>query len=333
MCGGACVDEQTDPNNCGACALTCATACTAGRCLIKLASLPASGQANHIAVGSAGVYWTGLDGTVMSVPLDGGAAVTLASGQDGPMGVAVDGTSVYWVDFGGGAPGRGSTLKVPLAGGTPTTLASGQTFPQEIALDAASVYSTGADGVVVKVPVGGGTTTTLASGQSFPGGIAVDATGVYWVNGGALDLDGGTLFAPNTGTVMKAPVGGGAAITLASGQNVPGDIALGATNVYWTNVGTQSGGTFVYDGSVMRQPLAGGAATTLATRGVPTGIAVDGASVYWANLAGTVMKVPLSGGTPITLASNQNPFHVAVDATSVYWINVAQGWVMKLTPK
>jgi hypothetical protein len=294
LCGGACVDEQTDSNNCGGCGLACATGCTAGRCLITLASLSSSNQPDHLAVGSTGVYWTGLDGTVMSVPLEGGAAVTLASGQNGPMGIAVDGTSVYWVDFGGGGNARGSTLKVPLAGGTPTT---------------------------------------LASGQSFPGGIAVDATGVYWVNGGGLDLDGGTLIAPNTGTVMKAPLGGGAAITLASGLNVPGNIAVDATNVYRTNVGSQSGGTWANDGSVMKLPLTAGAATTLAAQGVPFGIAVDAASVYWVDLAGTVMKAPLSGGTPTTLASNQSPTHIAIDATSVYWTNVVQASVMKLTPK
>jgi hypothetical protein len=31
-CGGACVDTQTDPSNCGDCAVACATTCTAGLC-------------------------------------------------------------------------------------------------------------------------------------------------------------------------------------------------------------------------------------------------------------------------------------------------------------
>jgi sugar lactone lactonase YvrE len=50
----------------------------------------------------------------------------------------------------------------------------------------------------------------------------VDATSVYWTN-------------YNGGAVMKVPLGGGTATTLASGQNYPYGIAVDATSVYWTN--------------------------------------------------------------------------------------------------
>jgi hypothetical protein len=45
----------------------------------------------------------------------------------------------------------------------------------------------------------------------------------------------------NTGTILKAPVGGSPdveAIVVASGQNVPQNVAVDATHVYWTNHGT-----------------------------------------------------------------------------------------------
>jgi len=51
------------------------------------------------------VYWTLLTagpygGAVMAVPIAGGAATALATGQPGLAGIAVDATSVYWADMG-----------------------------------------------------------------------------------------------------------------------------------------------------------------------------------------------------------------------------------------
>jgi hypothetical protein len=64
----------------------------------------ASGQQGPIAIAvdATSVYWTN-NNTVMKVALDGGAPVTLASGQHTAAGIAVDPTSVYWADYGTGA--------------------------------------------------------------------------------------------------------------------------------------------------------------------------------------------------------------------------------------
>ena len=85
---------------------------------------------------------------------------------------------------------------------------------------------------------------------------------------------------------MKVPIGGGTPTIIASGQSFPFGIAIDDTYVYWTNNGTNAGGT------VMKAPIAGDSVTTLASgQNFPLGIAVDGTSVYWTNnLGGTVMK-------------------------------------------
>jgi sugar lactone lactonase YvrE len=121
--------------------------------------------------------------------------------------------------------------------------------------------------------------------------------------------------------VVKVPISGGAPTTLASMLDVAAFTALDGTSFYWTD---SLGGT------VMKIALSGGTPTTLASGQSPIGIAVDSASVYWANGSGTVMKVPLGGGTPTTLARGQDwPECVIVDSTYVYWTDANSGTVMK----
>ncbi len=278
LCGSSCVVEQTDANNCGRCGHSCqGGTCSGGAC----------------------------------------QPVMLASGQNGPSGVTVDPTSVYWTN-GGSGTGSGSVVKAPLGGGTPTTLAMGVSYPDGIAVDATSVYWTNSNatqGSVMKVALTGGTVTTLApAGQSYPNAIAVDATSVYWTDG---DL--------SAGAVVKVALGGGTLTTLASGRPAPGGVAIDSANVYW---GDQNGGT------VTEVPLAGGSPTTLASgQAHPLGVAVDAVNVYWTNsvISGTVMERPLGSASLVTLASGQDlPFNLALDAKNVYWTTQGGGTVMSV---
>ena len=113
-------------------------------------------NAYGLAVDATGVYWTNYSttthsGSVMSVGLDGGKSVTLASGLNRPNCIAVDETNVYWTngDVGGGTS-TGTVMKVAKTGGAPVTLATGS--PYAIAVDATSVYWTDYDaGTVMKM--------------------------------------------------------------------------------------------------------------------------------------------------------------------------------------
>jgi hypothetical protein len=202
----------------------------------------------------------------------------------------------------------------PAMGGCPdglVTLAAEQGELNAIAVDATDVYWTiqgtrAATSGVRSVPKCGGGAPPIAlfSGGLDPVGIGVDATDVYWTDA-----------VTPTGTVMRTPLGGGTATTLAFGQDLPGELALDGANVYWLT-----------RDAVMNLPRQGGAPVVLAS-GLdgPEHLAADDASVYWTALSGgvgTVTKAPLGGGTPTTLATGQYDVDgIAVDATSVYWTN------------
>lgn len=271
----------------------------------------ASGQGGPagVAVDATHLYWTNFDGgSVMKIPLSGGSPATVTAAEAAPHDIAVDGVNLYWVNY---VSTVGTVVKMPISGGVPTVLATGQAKPLAVAVDATHVYWTNWDGnSVMRVPIAGVSPTLIAAGQGIAADIAIDGTSVYWTNFG-------------DGRVVKAPLAGGSAFVLAQTQQNPYAIAVDATHVYWSNWTS---------GEIQKVPLAGGAATLLASGQVnPLRLSVDATNVYWTNhLDHKVMKVPLAGGTPTVLASGQNKAHsLTVDGTHVYWTTYQGGTVMK----
>jgi hypothetical protein len=244
------------------------------------------------------------DAGTIAVPVScapSGTLVTLATSKSVAYQIAVDATSVYWVDPGtNGGSGDGALMKVTHDGSGLTTLVPNLNWGGGIAVDATSVYWTSSGGLY-KVPLGGGT-PVLLSPDFTNDNITVGPAGVYGTNGD--DAPVSTLLGGGTTTVLGQ----------GTGQNTYG-VAVDAKNLYWTN--------FDDPGLVAQVSLAGGPTTSLATGHVAEGIAVDASSVYWVDAGGigpgALMKVPIGGGTPKTLASGLNgPTSLAIDATYAY---------------
>jgi hypothetical protein len=372
-CGTACVDEATDPQNCGGCGLAC-DHCTNGRCIRVLAS----GQPHpyFLAVTTSEVVWENSGdeivvagqiqfqgAAILKVPIGGGAPEMLVTtaqsdtvGPGGRRALAVDSGYVYWAKVNYDS-GDGAIMKTPLAGGVSTSLAP-TAFINDIVVSGGVVYWTAQSGIM-SAPTSGGPPVVVAS----PGGpLTVAAGKAYWLDG-----------AGNSWAVRTRELTPGAAEVTLTAWNTPGSPVVGCPlvppsdfsiyglvastrDLYW--YGDTDGG-----GCLMKVPLSGGTPSSIYTSAGAGGVAVDADSIYWFDREPSpssspppqlgsfrILKAPLAGGSPITLAcasptsaattscppsspSLSEVFSIVVDDTSVYFADIAAGYVVKVTPK
>jgi hypothetical protein len=262
--------------------------------------------ARGMAVDAANVYWANtIGGTVMSVPVGGGAPVTIASKQDHPHAVAVDTSNVYWAtDI--------SIMKAPLAGGAASVVTM-EHEPEALAVDERDVYAV-APFTIVGVAITGGPPRTIAFNPGNPTALALQGGSIFWTD-------------DQNKRVMAMKLGSHHSTELASGAQGYRNLAVDEAYAYWTDTDA---------GMVSKVALDGGKPVTLASgQDGPAAIAVDRGQVYWTTRT-AVMQLSLHGGTPRSLATDGHPVSIALNASSVYWLdegdrfkNYANGRVMK----
>jgi hypothetical protein len=217
---GGCGDTMTDPNNCGRCGHgCCGGVCQAGTCH-ALPIVSNSAGASGIAVDSTNVYWIGAAVWKCAVTGCNNTPTQLARfGVPTPIGVASDGTSVYFTAL-------SEVMQCAIGGcqNAPTVLATNLNTASAIAIYGGDIYFTDeGTGDVMSCPSSGcgGAPTMLVTGSAAGRSVAVDANYVYWGNAQG---------------VAAVPTGGGPVIQLdSSGWS---SIAIDDSCVYFTNYDT-----------------------------------------------------------------------------------------------
>jgi hypothetical protein len=136
-----------------------------------------------VAVTSTHIYWSNFAagaGSIGGATLNGNSPPTgitnsfVPTGSvavSGPLGLAVDGTSVYWANFNGGSIGSAA-----LNGASPAKPVQGLNSPAAVAVDAAHIYWTStADNAIGRSNLDGSSAVPhFITGAGNPEGIAVD---------------------------------------------------------------------------------------------------------------------------------------------------------------
>jgi hypothetical protein len=280
-----CEGGATDTHNCGSCGHDCRGGqCSGGMCQPALMAMSGGGLPEFVAIDSERVYWAqyGAEVGVSSCPKGGcgdAGPVTLVSSSK-VVGVASDGTYVYWTD---NEP-DGSVRRCPLDAGPCNTndseLVASSNLPQGVAVSGGEVYWTTRPQPSGTSEWDGGVYTCAPSDCSSPDTLFLDPP--YGLEG--ITVSGNTLYwAADDGTVRKCTLPGCSPATVIGMAGTPqsiGGVAVDDANVYW-------GGYIDSGAGIYSCPLAGcgeAGAVVLQPGTLVFGLAADGQAFYWTTL-------------------------------------------------
>jgi sugar lactone lactonase YvrE len=254
------------------------------------------GQALGAAPGQ--IYWVSTD-EIWTASLDGASPHAIVTGQNGPEGIAVTSSGLYWADA-----VDGTIWEANLDGSSPHTILTTQRGQVGLAVTSSHIYwandGGGADraGTIWAANLDGSSPHAIVTGQTLPAGVAADASHVYWA-------DEGNETAGN-GTISEASPDGTSPRTIVTGVTTPVGVAVDASHLYWASSG---------DGTVSQASLDGSSPHAIVTgQNEPSGVASDAIHLYWASKDdGTVNQASPDGSSPHAIVTEQtSPTWMAV---------------------
>ena len=179
----------------------------------------------RMALAGGYLYWTTYPGGVHRVATTGGSSEKLSPSGSDPLGVASDGTHVWWSNRTFGK----NVIRYNLTSKASEPVATGLAAPADVALQGTKVYFTDLTQVLSRNQDNTGAVAPVVT-SILPDRIALDATHIYWNSNTAR-------------RVARAPLSGGGVTAIAKKLKSTGGLAIDVTHVYYTD-----------DGAVYRAP-------------------------------------------------------------------------------
>ena len=338
-CSDACADVKVDPDHCGSCTTKCTDTqgCIAQKCSdTPTALVPAAAGCGSLKLLLAGstLYWTNaMKGTVNSIPVAGGAAKEIATGEMNPTTLAISGSNLYWFAKGAKsirkkpADGTGTASDV-VASSAVTTACTGFTGTKECGIGGFTVTATGdlyysVGSKIFEIPAAGGAAVTVGHEDSgIPTALAVENDLLGFpadVNG---DVDVVKVVA-NTDAYCKTEVNTDNTncirVARSQGSLILDSVFMANKVVYWVD-----GSSVKSNSATSNDPTMMGSNVTIAgSDSSLSAFTVSGESTYFADKSegGFVYMAPLTANaTPTLIARKQKGVtSIAGDASAVYW--------------
>lgn len=246
-----------------------------------------------------------------------------------PWDLAVDGTNVYWLEYGLATNGldgqlmrqRKDTVCLKRDAGCAddlNTRFNGRFRVDSMTLAGSELcwtenYADARD--VLCQSVVSNAERLIASNQ--PAATRPIAAGgdLLWVNYGtsAAAQDGQVMRKPLSAPTSTAPT------IIASMRRAPNTVAVSQGHYVWAEAGSS-----LDAGLVLAQPMDGGALVTVASmQRSPLSVVDCGGSLYWARYGdGAIVQGSVAPNSADVLVQNQkSPFQIVCDATHLYWLN------------
>jgi hypothetical protein len=167
---------------------SCGSSSGCGTTVADGQTLEGTGFITYLVTGGGYLYWTGNMTDVRQCPIGGcgNSPNVIASDPDGPIGVAVDASNVYWTT-------SGAVKSCPIAScHEPFVVLTDSSAAGPIVLDDQNVYWLDSGGSIDTCPKTGCVLAPLVlAGSGFPASpesIAIDGNGVYFENGYSYDI-------------------------------------------------------------------------------------------------------------------------------------------------